>query len=214
MHLPPSVSFAATIILFRTITATPVSRFSDTISSRTSTLNTTESLLSPFPALLAHGWKYHVPNTSTYLFFQHLPDAKLIFRSEYTRLLSDAEKKVRTIIRKFGDGAVVDGNFCAPSHDEHLVVGVQRWSPPEGPFTYGMVQDMLAGMYVYMVQFHDPIEFEVTIYQSIGTPSAYLTAMGFLLFTTPAERSRPGGPCAWSMPRNGTPAGLRMLGIS
>ena len=109
----------------------------------------------------------------------------------------------------FRDTGVAHGEFH-DTDDDDLFLGVHRWDPPQGPFTYGMLHDTLVGMDAYLQGFsHSPLEYEVFIYQGTGTRPDYLTGYGF--FTTLTD---PGEHSDLSMPRNGTSEGLRMLGAS
>lgn len=114
----------------------------------------------------------------------------------------------------FRDRAVANGIFRETAYDKDMVIEAHRWPEPQGPFTYRMVDEMLDGMYMYLREFSPPIECEVLIYKKIGTPSAYLTGMGFFSFTSEEDHLRSGGPSAGSVDRNETSADLPMLSVS
>ena len=70
--------------------------------------------------------------------------------AEYTILLHHAMTKTRRLISMgFRDTGVAHGEFH-DTDDDDLFLGVHRWDPPQGPFTYGMVDDTLVGMFAYL----------------------------------------------------------------
>ena len=140
-----------------------------------------------------------------------------------TLFVHDVLRKFRNMTPARRDTAVVNGVFTQttddkvpPYHhyDEDMVIEAHRWIEPQGPFTYRMVEEMLLGLTVYLMEFSPPIECEVLVWQKIGTPSAYLAAMGFFSLIPGEDHSRSGGPSAGSISRNEAFAGLRMPGIS
>ena len=174
-------SAVAIATLFYTISATPISQSLQALTlPRASTLNATDPILAPFPA---GGWRYHVPNSPTFMFVKHSPHGEIMPVETALKIVGSAFGELTFLIHgcNKGDDPVNNSHEWDDDYGG-LVIEAYQWSPIQGPFTYRMLYDTLFGLLIYLRDFDPPVECEVLIHQRVGTPSAYLAGMGFLSF--------------------------------